>query len=265
MNTEANASRSRSEPRPIVHKTPSQTLYWSIRRELWENRSIYIAPLIAAGVMLFGFVLSTFGLPHRRRALLLLDPAQQRAHIERPYDMLAMALLAPRYRRGVLLPRRAARRASRSQHPVLEVAAGLGLHDGPLEGLHPARRSASARLRGRRRRAGRHDVAQFGHPDGERSASGDAGSAAAGSKLDDAALRADRDGALALTHLRVVLSSPPGPPRDFLWAVFPLLAVSALERMAFGTTRFMAMLQYRMVGAMSEAFVSRRSAAHMGS
>ena len=42
----------------------------------------------------------------------------------------------------------------------------------------------------------------------------------------------------------------------FLWAVFPLLAVSALERMALGTTRFMAMLQYRMVGAMSEAFVS---------
>ena len=93
MNTEANASQSRSEPRPIVHKTPSQTLYWSIRRELWENRSIYIAPLIAAGIMLFGFVLSTIGMPHRRRAVLLLDPAQQRAQIERPYDMVAMALL----------------------------------------------------------------------------------------------------------------------------------------------------------------------------
>ena len=25
--------------------SPTRPLYWSIRRELWENRSIYIAPL----------------------------------------------------------------------------------------------------------------------------------------------------------------------------------------------------------------------------
>ena len=30
-------------------------MYWSVRRELWENRSIYIAPLAVAGVILFGF------------------------------------------------------------------------------------------------------------------------------------------------------------------------------------------------------------------
>jgi ABC-2 type transport system permease protein len=29
-------------------------LYWSIKRELWENRSIYIAPLIVAGLVLLG-------------------------------------------------------------------------------------------------------------------------------------------------------------------------------------------------------------------
>ncbi len=34
-------------------------LYWSVRRELWENRSIYIAPLAVAALFLFGFLIST--------------------------------------------------------------------------------------------------------------------------------------------------------------------------------------------------------------
>ena len=29
---------------------PTDSMYWSIRREIWENRSVYIAPLAAAGV-----------------------------------------------------------------------------------------------------------------------------------------------------------------------------------------------------------------------
>lgn len=33
-------------------------LYWSIRRELWENRSIYLAPLAAALLFLVGFTIS---------------------------------------------------------------------------------------------------------------------------------------------------------------------------------------------------------------
>jgi ABC-2 type transport system permease protein len=39
-----------------------------------------------------------------------------------------------------------------------------------------------------------------------------------------------------------------------LWAVFPLLAVSAVERIIFNSWYFMYMLQYRMTGAMKEAF-----------
>jgi ABC-2 type transport system permease protein len=37
----------------------ARQFYWSVRRELWENRSIYTAPLIAAAVVLFAFLLST--------------------------------------------------------------------------------------------------------------------------------------------------------------------------------------------------------------
>ena len=73
--------------------SPTRPLYWSVRRELWENRSIYIAPLIVAAVQVFGFAISTIGLAERRRDVLLLDPAKQRAAIEMPYDLAAMMMI----------------------------------------------------------------------------------------------------------------------------------------------------------------------------
>ena len=74
---------------PGYNTAATRPLYWSVWRELWENRSIYIAPLIVAAVQVFGFAISTIGLADRRRAVLLLDPARQRAAIEMPYDIAA--------------------------------------------------------------------------------------------------------------------------------------------------------------------------------
>ncbi len=71
----------------------TRPLYWSVWRELWENRSIYIAPLAVAGVVLLGFMISTYGMPERRRGVLLMDPAKQRALISEPYDAAAMMLI----------------------------------------------------------------------------------------------------------------------------------------------------------------------------
>jgi ABC-2 type transport system permease protein len=71
-----------------------QRLYWSVRRELWESRSIYIAPLAVAAVFLLGFVISLLHLPDKMRATLALDPAQQRNLIEQPYDFAALLLMA---------------------------------------------------------------------------------------------------------------------------------------------------------------------------
>jgi len=76
---------------PVMPAT--RPMYWSVRRELWENRSLYIAPLAVAGVALLGFLISTIGMPHRRRAVLLLDPARQRALIGKPYDVAAIILI----------------------------------------------------------------------------------------------------------------------------------------------------------------------------
>ena len=72
---------------------PTRPFYWSMRRELWENRSIYVAPLIVAAFEVFGFAISTIGLADRRRAVLLLDAAHQRAAIEQPYDLAAMMMI----------------------------------------------------------------------------------------------------------------------------------------------------------------------------
>src|SRR5271165_2660946 len=63
--------------------SPTRPLYWSVRRELWENRSIYIAPLAAAGVYMFGFLLSLAWLAHRSQRLFP-------GHQESPLIELAM-------------------------------------------------------------------------------------------------------------------------------------------------------------------------------
>ena len=71
-------------------------------------------------------------------------------------------------RRGVLLSRRAVRRAPRSQHPVLEVAAGVGSHDRALEGEHSARRPAGDRLRDQPGHAAGHAAVEHRRPAAER-------------------------------------------------------------------------------------------------
>src|SRR5216110_3808518 len=76
-------------------------LFWSVWRELWENRSIYIAPLSVAVVVLFGFMISTYGMPERRRGVLLMDLAKQRALISEPYDVAAMMLIFTVFSVGV--------------------------------------------------------------------------------------------------------------------------------------------------------------------
>jgi len=70
------------------------SLSWSIRRELWENRSIYLAPLAVAAIFLAGFLIGLIGLPDRMRAALALGPMEQREAIEQPYVFAAIMLMA---------------------------------------------------------------------------------------------------------------------------------------------------------------------------
>jgi ABC-2 type transport system permease protein len=71
----------------------TRVFYWLVRRELWEHRSIYIAPVAAGGVVLFGFLIGLAHLPGRMRTILAMDPMAQRAAIETPYMMAAGFLM----------------------------------------------------------------------------------------------------------------------------------------------------------------------------
>jgi len=102
MNTHSNAMPESSRDNQIndspVNQTqviapavisPARILYWSVRRELLEYSSIYIAPLAAATLFLFGFLIGVVHLPARMRGLSTLDPARQHEAVASQYDMAA--------------------------------------------------------------------------------------------------------------------------------------------------------------------------------
>jgi ABC-2 type transport system permease protein len=64
---------------------PTRPVYWTIRRELWENRSVLLAPLAVAALIFFGFLLSTLA-GHWQRALAL-DPVKRAASLATPYNL----------------------------------------------------------------------------------------------------------------------------------------------------------------------------------
>ncbi len=65
----------------------SRLLNCSLRRELWENRAIYVAPVAVACVFLFGFSISILHLLIQMHASPLLDVMQQRELFGQPYEL----------------------------------------------------------------------------------------------------------------------------------------------------------------------------------
>lgn len=61
-----------SAPRPV------RPFYWSVRRELWENRSLFIAPLVAGGIAIIALILNAMHLQQGMQALSVLTPEKQR-------------------------------------------------------------------------------------------------------------------------------------------------------------------------------------------
>jgi ABC-2 type transport system permease protein len=74
---------------PLAFAGPSRPLYWSIRREVWEHRSLWIAPLVMGLFTLFGVVIGAHALPRQMRGLPLLNEVQQQAAVLRPYTAVA--------------------------------------------------------------------------------------------------------------------------------------------------------------------------------
>jgi len=76
-----------------VEVSAARRLYWSVQLELWENRTIYLAPLAVGGIVLVGFFISLLTLPARMRAALTLSPPELRQAIEQPYVIAGLILM----------------------------------------------------------------------------------------------------------------------------------------------------------------------------
>ena len=95
MSTQSNAMPESFDSQKIAPAAMSATrpLYWSVRRELWENRSIYIAPLVAAIVFLLGFFISTVSLRHRMHGVWPLDSAPGGDVFATRYELAAALIM----------------------------------------------------------------------------------------------------------------------------------------------------------------------------
>ena len=97
MSTQTNAMpASSTESQFVAPKVIPVTrqVYWALRREFWENRYIYLAPLGVAALFLFGFLIHSMIHPAGGvRGLSTLAPDKQHEAIIAPYDMAAGLLM----------------------------------------------------------------------------------------------------------------------------------------------------------------------------
>lgn len=95
MNAEDVVADSQARPAAVTAPAVSaaRRLYWSVRRELWENRSVYLAPLAVGAISLVGFCIWLVHLPESMRAAAALGPMQQHEAVERIYVIVALILM----------------------------------------------------------------------------------------------------------------------------------------------------------------------------
>lgn len=72
---------------------PVRPFYWSVRRELWEHRSLYLAPAVVACLLLLATVVGAFKLPPMIAMFDTLSPDKQRELAAAPYAIVAMILV----------------------------------------------------------------------------------------------------------------------------------------------------------------------------
>ena len=262
MNTQSNAiPESPLESQVIAPPVMSATrpIYWSVRRELWENRSIYIAPLAAAGVFLLGFLISTIHLPAKMRGLSALDPAQQREEIAMPYNMAAGLIMVTALIVGVFYTLDALHGERRDRSilfwkslPVSDLTTLLSKASIPLVVIPLLAFTITVALQ----------LIMLLLST----------AVLMGSGLSFATLWTQLSflqmSLLLLYHLLTVHALGYAPiygwlllvsgwarRAAFLWAALPLLAIAILERIAFNTSYFAAMLEHRLTGG-AEAVIA---------
>jgi ABC-2 type transport system permease protein len=250
MNTQS-SDTPQSAPGPQQNTPAAQTrpMYWSIRRELWENRSIYIAPLIIAGVVLIGFLVATIG-----RAMVIVDPAQKAAVLAERNHFAAALMMAAAFVVGVFycLDALHGERRDRSilfwkSLPVSDLTTVLSKASIPLAVLPVITFAIIVATQLIMLLLSSTALLMSGL------------SATTPTPLfQQLVIVLYSLVVIPLWHAPIygwlLLVSSWARRAVFLWAVLPLVAVSIFEKIAFNTSYFQSMINYRLMGFAKEAF-----------
>ncbi|HKO54245.1 MAG TPA: ABC transporter permease [Thermoanaerobaculia bacterium] len=245
-----------TQPDPPI-ENPVRPFYWSVRRELWENRSVYIAPLVVAAVVLFATAINTTRLPRRIRTA---EPAKRHAVIVTPFSlapapiMMATLLVGFFYCLDALYGERRDRSILFWKSlPVSDRTTVLSKASIPMVVLPLIALGLSVVTQFLLLQLG--SLILMGNGMSPGTLWGEFGFFQ-GLPIMVYGLTIH---ALWFAPIYgwLLLVSAWARRAPVLWALFPPLAIAAVEKIVFNTTLFMNMLGYRMTGAMREGFVLR--------
>ena len=227
-------------------------LLWSVRRELWENRSVYIAPLAAAAIFLFGFLVSLNTMPGRVRGAMMLPVAERHAALIEPYTLAALLIMGAGVVVGIFYSLEAlyAERRDRSilfwkSLPVSDVTTVVAKATVPLVILPLLTTVAAVAVQVLMLLLS--SVVLW---------MGGLGVAVLWQEVAPVRLALTLLYHMVTVHALwyapifawLLLASSWARRAPFLWAGIPLFAIAVVEKVAFDSERFVAMLQYRLVG-----------------
>jgi ABC-2 type transport system permease protein len=94
MSTVTQDTRLDADAAPGAAVARTRPFYWSVRRELWENRAIFVAPAVTAVIVLVGTVLGAINLPQRVTIMATtLDARDQAMAAQIPFDVAAAIIM----------------------------------------------------------------------------------------------------------------------------------------------------------------------------
>jgi len=93
MTTPSNAVHTSFDPQSATASVQTRPFYWSVRRELFEYRSIYLAPLAISAVVLLGFVVVLARLPQTMQRAMAMEPMAQRHALAYHYEIAAALIM----------------------------------------------------------------------------------------------------------------------------------------------------------------------------
>jgi ABC-2 type transport system permease protein len=255
MNTQSNAVPESFDAQGIAPAvlTATRPMYWSVRRELWENRSIYIAPLAAAVVYLLGYSISLFWIPRAMQDMGVTDSTPLIVELAMPYAHAGMLLGATAFLVGIFYSLDALHSERRERSilfwkslPVSDLTTVLSKACIPLVVLPLLVFAIAVTLQFIMRMVSAAVLLVTG-------------ASTAGPPLFEMQLVL-LYGLIVLVlwhaplYMWFLLISGWARRATFLWAVLPPLAIAALEYIAFHTSYFGSMLHGRLLGFDEIAF-----------